>query len=121
MPRRRAKTSNMSRARLQKIAPALLVAQTQRLFQQPAKSTSTRTHTYTYDVGNGAALHLPPPPRVASTIVAGLADDPGLLDSRPIWPRQRPHRRLRRARLAGMASDGLPEAQDGLLGRAETD
>jgi hypothetical protein len=27
----------MSRARLQKIAPALLVAQTQRLFQQPAK------------------------------------------------------------------------------------
>jgi hypothetical protein len=26
----------MSRARLQKIAPALLVAQTQRLFQQPA-------------------------------------------------------------------------------------
>ena len=41
MTTRRARISNMSRIRQQKIAPALPVAETQRLFQQPTKNSLT--------------------------------------------------------------------------------
>ena len=46
MTTRRARISNMSRIRQQKIAPALPVAETQRLFQQPVRASCFWVYAY---------------------------------------------------------------------------